>query len=305
MKIVCCFGGDAAQAAPWVADLQAALPSARVSTDDRGADYAVVWRPPADFLVGQTSLKAVFAAGAGVDALLALPWPAGVPLVRLEDAGMGAQMAEYVVHALLRAFRRFDAYAEQQQAGRWAPLPAERREHWPVGLLGHGMLGRAVGDAVRALGFPVVAWTRTARAGAGPDVFAGADGLDDFLARTRVLVDLLPLTDATRDLIDASLLAKLRPGAHFINVARGAHVVEADLLAALSSGRLAGATLDVCRDEPAPPHHAFWSHPKVVLTPHVAAQTLRPESVAQIVRGIKAFERGEAVAGVVERDRGY
>ena len=208
MKIVCCFGGGAADAAPWVADLAAALPEARVGTDVADADHAVVWRPPQAFFDGQPRLKAIFAAGAGVDALRALRLPPGVPVVRLEDAGMGAQMAEYVVHAVLHHVRRFDAYAAQQARRTWQPLPAERKADWPVGILGLGTLGRPVADALRALGFPVVGWTRTARP--GPGAYAGAEGLAPFLAATRILVNMLPLTPDTRDLVDGRVFAQLQ-----------------------------------------------------------------------------------------------
>jgi glyoxylate/hydroxypyruvate reductase A len=167
------------------------------------------------------------------------------------------------------------------------------------------VLGRPIAQAVRALGFPVAAWTRTPRDEPGIDTFSGAAGLDPFLARTRVLVDVLPLTAASRDLIDARLLAKLRAPAFFINVARGAHVVEADLLSALASGHLAGAALDVCRDEPAGPDHPFWSHPRISFTPHVAAMTLRHESIAQIAHKVMALERGEPIDGVISHERGY
>lgn len=303
MKIVCCFGAAPAETTPWVAELAAAMPAAQVSADALDADYAVVWRAPQAFFDRQTRLKAIFAAGAGVDALLAMRLPAGVPVIRLEDAGMGEQMAEYVVHAVLHHVRRFDAYAVLQAGRRWQPLPPERKADWPIGILGLGVLGRAVAQALRALGFPVSGWTRTPRG--EPGVHAGEAGLAPFLANTRILVDMLPLTPQTRDLIDARLFAQLKTPAYFINVARGDHVVEADLLAALDTGVLAGATLDVCRNEPARPDHPFWSHPNIVLTPHVAAMTLRHESVEQIVQKIEALERGAAVDGVVRPERGY
>lgn len=309
MKIVCCFGASPVEARPWIDDLAVAMPGAVVvggeGDDGLDADYAVVWRAPQHFFDRHLNLKAIFAAGAGVDALLSLALPSGVPIVRLEDAGMGEQMADYVVHALLRAFRRFDTYAALQAGRTWQPLPAERKADWPVGVLGLGVLGQAVAQAVRALGFPVAGWTRTPRDVPGIETFAGAAGFDPFLARTRVLVDVLPLTADTRDLVDAKVFARLRPAAHFINVARGAHVVEADLLEALASGHLAGAALDVCRDEPARPHHAFWRHPRIALTPHIAAMTLRRESVAQIAFKIGALERAEPIDGVISHERGY
>jgi len=303
MKIVCSIGAGPAEAEPWVAEIARALPEAQVSVDAVDADYAVVWRAPQAFFDRQTRLKAVFNAGAGVDAVLSMRLPPGVQVIRIEDAGMGAQMAEYVVHAVLRHVRRFNRYAALQASRTWRPLPPEQKADWPVGILGMGALGRPVADALRALGFPVLGWTRTPRDEAG--IHAGEAGLAPFLAGTRILVDMLPLTPQTRDLIDARVFAQLKAPAYFINVARGDHVVEADLLAALDAGTLAGATLDVCRNEPAPADHPFWTHPHIVLTPHVAAVTLRSESVAQIVEKITVLQRGATVSGLVLPDRGY
>ncbi|MBH9576804.1 2-hydroxyacid dehydrogenase [Inhella proteolytica] len=291
----------------WAAELQQALgPGATVEPWQAGqapADYAVLWKPPAEFLSAQPRLKALFAAGAGVDALRTLPLPAGVPLVRLEDAGMGVQMAEYVLHALLRWYRGFDRYANQAAAAAWWPQPPQRKADWTVGLLGYGQLAQPVAQALRGLGFPVQAWARSARAADLP-LFAGPEGLAPFLRSSRVLVALLPLTEATRGLINTELLNQLPDQAYLINVARGGLVVEADLLAALDSGHLAGAALDVCTPEPAPPNHPFWRHPRIQLTPHIAAATLREEAVAQIAAKIRALEAGQPISGVVGAD-GY
>lgn len=306
MEIACCFGADPAQAAPWVSDLRAALPAARVHDGPCDtADYAVVWRAPQAFFDRATRLRAIFVAGAGVDAMLALRLPPGVPVIRLQDAGMGAQMVEYVVQAVLYRFRGFDRYAQQQAAGRWQPHGPESHADWPIGILGLGTLGWPVAQALRQLGFPVAGWRRTPQPAGGVQVHHGPDGLQRLLAGTRVLIDMLPLTAETRDLIDASVFRALRRPACFINVARGDHVVEADLLAALDDGTLAGATLDVCRGEPAGPDHPFWAHPRIVFTPHIAAATLRPPAVAQIVAGIAACERGDTAPGVVQLDQGY
>ena len=292
MKIVCSFGAGPAESRPWIDDLALALPGAVVVGDegDQGADadYAVVWRAPQHFFDRHRHARRQ-----------------RERQQRIEDAGMGEQMADYVVHALLRYFRRFDTYAALQAGRTWQPLPAERKADWPVGVLGLGVLGQAVARAVQALGFPVAGWTRTPRDVAGIETHAGPAGFGPFLARTRVLVDVLPLTADTRDLIDAKVFAGLRSPAYFINVARGAHVVESDLLEALASGHLAGAALDVCRDEPARPHHPFWRHPRIALTPHIAAMTLRRESVAQIAFKIGALERSEPIDGVISHERGY
>ncbi|MBB5205596.1 glyoxylate/hydroxypyruvate reductase A [Inhella inkyongensis] len=299
IHLTVCKPGDAGV---WAQALQAALGAGfAVSAWEDGAppaDYAVVWKPSAAFFAQQTQLKALFAAGAGVDGLLALKPPAHIPLIRLEDAGMGVQMAEYVLHALLRWFRRFDRYAEQAARAEWQPLAPERKADWPVGLLGYGALGQPVAQALRALGFPVQAWVRSARPADIP-LFAGPDQLPAFLRRSRVLVAMVPLTPETARLLNAERLALLPQGAYLINVARGGLVDEAALLAALDSGHLAGAALDVCTPEPAPPEHPFWKHPKVALTPHISAATLREESIQQISAKLQALLRGEAVSGVV------
>lgn len=299
MRVAVCLPEGAAR---WAAELQQALgPQAVVQAWQAGqapADYAVLWKPPAEFLVAQPRLKALFAAGAGVDGLRALALPPGVPLVRLEDAGMGVQMAEYVLHALLRWYRGFDRYAAQAAAASWAPRPPQRKQDWRVGLLGYGQLAQPVAQALRGLGFPVQAWTRRPRAADLP-LFSGPTGLAPFLRSSRVLVALLPLTEATHGLLNAERLALLPDQAYLINVARGGLLVEADLLAALERGQLAGAALDVCTPEPAPPEHPFWRHPRIQLTPHIAAATLREEAVAQIAAKIRALEAGQPIGGVV------
>lgn len=295
-------------AASWIPGLQAALPGATVSLWEPGApqaDFAVVWKPPQQLLNEQTGLKAIFNTGAGVDALMKLDLPKGVPVIRLDDAGMSVQMAEYVCHALIRHFREFDGYEADVAHGKWSFRKPRSRLDYPVGVLGLGVLGERVAKAVALFDFPVNGWSRSPKAVPGIQSFSGEDQLDAFLAASRVVVCLLPLTPDTENLLNAERLAKIRSGGYVINVARGAHVVDADLIAALDSGHLAGATLDVFRIEPLPKDHAFWSHPKITLTPHTSARTLRSESIAQIAFKIGALERGEPVAGRVDAARGY
>ena len=293
---------------PWFEALRKELPQAQLEAWSRGAqpaDYAIVWAPPQQFFDEQTQLKAVFNMGAGVDALLKRKIAAQLPIVRLNDAGMGVQMAEYVCHALIRHTRQFDVFEAQALAGQWhEPVPLERG-HYPVGILGMGVLGERVARAVAALDFPVLAWSRSAKQVAGVKSLFGATQLPAFLAQTRVLVNLLPLTPETENLLNRTTLTQLLPGAYLINVARGRHVVEEDVLALLDSGHLAGATLDVFRTEPLPPEHAFWRHPRVTVTPHIAGRTLVPETVAQIAGKIRALEAGLPIEGMVDRSRGY
>ena len=293
---------------PWLQDLRTALPDADISLWHPGAapaDYAIVWRPPQAFFDQQPQLKAVFNIGAGVDALLRLNLAPATHIIRLDDAGMGAQMAEYVCHALIRHYRQFAAYDAQQNAAVWQQREVSLRSAMPVGIMGLGVLGQRVARAVAQFDFPVNGWSRSPKDLSGLRCFHGAEGLHDFLAASRVLVSVLPATPDTRNLINRDTLSRLQPGGYLINVARGAHLVDDDLLALLDSGHLAGATLDVFRTEPLPPTHPFWRHPRIRLTPHTSARTLLDESVAQIAHNIGLLECGQTPPGVVRTSQGY
>ncbi|QJE00067.1 glyoxylate/hydroxypyruvate reductase A [Massilia forsythiae] len=306
------YRGDG-QIEPWARDFAAALPHAETVAWEEGAstpwgpyDYAVLWSPCPALLDTLAQVKAVFLMGAGVDAILKfgdlLP---PVPLIRLGDAGMAEQMAEYVAHAVLRYYRRFDEHEQQARQGIWRPLPPRDKSAFTVGVLGMGKLGMPVLRTLRQLGFPVRGWSRTPKDAPGVDCYAGMAALDDFLAGTRVLVSMLPLTPQTNNLLDRARLARLPQGAYLINVARGAQVAEPDLLALIRAGHLAGATLDVFRNEPLPAPHPFWGEPRISITPHIAALTIREEAVRQIAAKIALLERGETVADLVDRNRGY
>lgn len=306
MKITFCCTGTEPE--PWLAGLRAALPQAEVELWQAGAspaDYAVVWAPPQQFFDEQVQLKAVFAIGAGVDALLKLRLPAEVSFVRLDDAGMAVQMAEYVCHAVIRHFRELDLYAADTSQGRWTVHPSHQRADFPVGVMGLGVLGQRVAQALRHFEFPVNGWSRTAKELDGVHGFHGAEQFNAFLAASRILVNLLPLTAETVNILNRDTLSRLQPGGYVINVARGAHLVDDDLLVLLNRGQLAGATLDVFRTEPLPLAHPFWRHPRITLTPHTSARTLRETSIAQIVGKMAALGRGEPVAGLVDVGRGY
>lgn len=293
---------------PWLTGLRAALPQAEIELWAPGApaaDYAVVWAPPQQFLDEQPQLKALFNIGAGVDALMQLKLPPKARVVRLDDAGMSVQMAEYVCHALIRHFREFDHYEADVAQGKWSYRRPRLRAECPVGIMGLGVLGQRVARAVAQFEFPVMGWSREIKQVEGVECFAGAAQLPAFLAASKVLVCLLPLTDDTRDILRFETLSQLQIGGYLINVARGAHLVEQDLLNLIDSGHLAGASLDVFRQEPLPASHPFWAHPKITVTPHTSARTLRDESIAQIVSKMRALERGEPVAGVVDRNKGY
>ncbi len=250
--------------------------------------------------------RAIFNLGAGVDALLAIDTlPADVPVVRLEDAGMAAQMAEYAVLAVLREFRDADHYVRAQRAGHWSPLDRRDKAAFGVGILGAGVLAQAVVRALSPFDFPLATWSRSAHAIPGAESYAGRSALSAFLARSRMAIALLPSTEATRGLLDAAAFAALPAGAHVVNLGRGDLIVEADLVAALDRGHLGHATLDVFRDEPLPPSHPFWHHSGITITPHVSAVTLVAEAAAQVAAKLRALERGMQVTGVVDRSKGY
>lgn len=296
---------------PWLAALNAALPDADIRVWQEGdhapADYAVVWKPPLALVQGRTDLKAVFNLGAGVDAILQLgdALPPNVPIVRLDDAGMAVQMAEYVTHAVLRYFRRLDAFETQARDGKWRFLKPHNKDDFTVGILGLGVLGSRIAEMLGQFGFPLRGWSRSMKALPGVRCFAGAEGFDTFLEGTRVLVCVLPLTTETSDILNRATLGKLPRGAYLINVARGAHLVEEDLSALVQEGQIAAATLDVFRQEPLPPEHPFWQEPQITITPHISALTLRDDSVRQIAAKIHALELGAPIAGIVDRLRGY
>ena len=306
MRVTVCCANTKIES--WLDGLRAALPGATIEAWQPGApvaDHAVVWAPPQQFLDEQAGLKGIFNIGAGVDALMKLRLPASARVVRLDDAGMSVQMAEFVCHAVIRHFRELDGYEADVAQGRWSYRKPRSRAEFPVGVMGLGVLGVRVARALRQFDFPVLGWSRSPKTIDGVECFAGPAQLDAFLVRTRILVCLLPLTPDTEGVMNRANLAKLQPGAYVINVARGAHLVDEDLIALLDNGHLAGAALDVFRTEPLPAEHPFWRHPKIAVTPHTSARTLREESIAQIAAKMLAMERGEPVPGVVDPGRGY
>ena len=309
MKIL--FYSDAEDHAYLLAGLRAALPRADFRFwfpgDNDPADYAMVWNAPIEMFAGRKGLKAIFNLAAGANSLLGMgdAIPADTPIIRLEDAGMGAQMAEYVTHAVLHYYRRFDVYAAQQAKRVWQFQNIRDKREFTVGIMGIGVLGMRVAEALRQFDFPVRGWSRSRKRLPGISCYASNDELGDFLTGTRVLVCMLPLTEETKNILNRDNLGKLRYGAYLINVARGAHLVDDDLLALLESGHLAGATLDAFREEPLPPEHPFWQAPGIQITPHRAALGNRDAIVRHVVEKLMMFENGEAVSGIVDRWKGY
>ena len=301
----CCADTNADE---WLPGLRAALPEATITLWQGGAPparYAIVWQPPKQFFAEQPQLRALFNIGAGVDALMGPHLSPQTLVVRLNDAGMADQMAEYVCHALIRHFREFAAYERDMAQRQWTSRESLPREQFPVGVMGLGALGERVARAVAVFGFPVLGWSRSAKQIAGVECFSASQGFAPFLRGTRVLVNMLPLTAETENILNRATLSQLQPGALLINVARGGHLVEEDLQPLLDSGQLAAAVLDVFRQEPLPADHPFWADPRITITPHTAARTLFQETVAQISGKLRALERGEAIAGMVDMQRGY
>lgn len=299
----------------WLSGLQSRLPTANIRQWRRGdtqpADYALVWQPPQEMLASRIELKGVFALGAGVDAILDQErrypgtLPAGVPLVRLEDAGMSLQMQEYVVATVLRYFRRMDEYQLQQQQKLWQPLEPHQHDKFTVGILGAGVLGKRVAQKLIEFGFTVRCWSRTPKCIEGVTSFVGKEKLPAFIQGTQLLINLLPNTPETAGILNQSLFSQLNANAYIINIARGAHLLERDLLAAMSAGQVAAATLDVFAEEPLSSMHPFWSHPRMTITPHIAAITLPEVAMDQVVANIQIIEAGREPVGLVDVVRGY
>ena len=273
--------------------------------DPADVRYLVAWVPPDDIATTFPNLELVFSVGAGVDQFDASKVPPHIPLVRMLEPGIAETMVEYVTMAVLALHRDLLPFIAQQKAQVWREIritPAKRRR---VGVMGLGQLGQAVLERLTAFGFPLLGWNRSPREIDGVTCYAGMETLPDFLAQTDILVCLLPLTDETRGILNADLFARLPRGASLVNVGRGLHLVEADFLAALDSGALSGAVLDVAEPEPLPAGHPFWSHPRILVTPHNASMTTPDTAVDFVLDVIARHRRGEELPGRVDRRRGY
>ena len=275
--------------------------------DARAIDVALVWKPPHGALATLPNLKLIASLGAGVEQLLADPkLPRNVPITRLVHPAMTEQMSEYVALGVMLGLRKVADYLGLQRGQRWVEiqrdvLPPSQRT---VGVLGLGELGA---DAVRklaALGYRVAGWSRTPKSLDGVDCRHGDDGLDAMLGAADAIACLLPLTPATRGIVNRATIGRMKPGVVFVNAARGGHVVDDDLLAALDDGRVGLAVLDVFNEEPLPAGHRYWSHPRVVLTPHIAALTL-PMMADVVLDGVKRLREGRPLRHLVDALQGY
>jgi len=274
--------------------------------DPAAIEFALVWTPPHGSLRRFPNLKAILNLGAGVDALLKdNDLPPGVPIVRMVDDDLAKSMAEYVLLHTLRYHREMPRVHAQQQAHDWTIFEAPTARYCRVGLMGLGGMGGEAARHLLAVDFDVAGWTRSPREMPGVDCFHGEEGLGPFLARSDILVCLLPLTPETEGILNRDLFARLPRGAYLINAGRGGHQVEPDILDALDSGQLAGATLDVFRTEPLPPDSPFWAHPKVTVTPHNAGIAHPRSAIRHVAESIRRVRAGEPLRHVVTREAGY
>ena len=315
MDVLLCGDIDAEEWERWRLALVAAMPEARwlspAEARQRAHEVlaAVVANPPPGSLQGLPKLALVQSLWAGVDRLLAdRTLPLDVPIARMVDPVMNRAMAETALWATLSLHRGYFDYARRQREGRWVQHDQRRADEVPVLVLGHGQMGQAVAATLAAQGYPVVAWRHTSAVAdtpAGARVVSGTEALRTELARADVVINLLPLTDSTRDLLDAGFFAAMRRGAAVVNLARGAHLVDADLLAALDAGQVGHAVLDVFRAEPLPADHAFWTHDQVTLLPHAAALTDARSAAEVAVANLRALQAGRPLKHLVDRRRGY
>ena len=299
------------KASSWVEHLKRQDPDLdlRVWPDDgppERVEFILSWKHPLGAFRKYPNLKCIASLGFGVDHILRDPdLPPGVPVTRLVDAAMTRAMSEYVLAAALNHTRHFIHFIRDQARGVWQARVPLHPSAVRVGIMGMGTLGRDAAGTLLSQGFPVAGWSRTPKQIEGVTSFAGPEGLDEFLARSDILVCLLPLTPATRNILDRRLFSRLPAGAYLINAARGDHLVEEDLIAATDSGRLSGACLDVFRTEPLPADHPFWGHPRIVVTPHIASLTYPGAVAPQIIANYHRVRAGQAPLNAIDLEKGY
>lgn len=273
--------------------------------DPAAVRYLVAWEPPENLTEAFPNLEVVFSVGAGVDQFDFSRIPLELPVVRMVESGLVAGMVEYATLAVLAAHRDLLTYVAQQREGVWNPIRVRTAGSRRVGVLGMGVLGQAVLTTLHGFGFQCAGWSRTARQLPGIESYAGEEGLDALLARTDILVCLLPLTEATGGILSMKVFERLPQGAVVVNVGRGGHLVEPDLLDALDGGHLSAAFLDVFAKEPLPASHPFWRHPRIMITPHIASMTQPETAVEAVLDNLRRHRAGLPLVGLVDRRRGY
>lgn len=267
--------------------------------------WLAAWDVQGDPIAAFPGLEVIFSTGAGIDQFDLSRIPAHVAVVRMVEPGIIEGMVEYAVMSVLALHRDLPGYMALQRQGLWQPTLARPAAERRIGVMGLGSLGQAVLERLAPFGFPLAGWSRSPRHLPGVETFAGNEGRAAFLARTDILLCLLPLTTETRGILDASLFAGLPAGSALVNVGRGGHLIAADLLAALDDGTLSWAMLDVSEPEPLPADHPLWRHPRIVLTPHVASQTRPETAVVALLENLRRHAAGAPLIGTVDRRRGY
>jgi glyoxylate/hydroxypyruvate reductase A len=296
---------------PWVYALKALDPELdiRVWPEDHprsDIELALTWAHPTGALKEYPNIGCISSMGAGVDHMLSDPeLPCDVPIVRLVDDNLIRDMTEYLLLAVLSHFRRFDVYQVNQSESTWHPMNPMAKQDCPVGIMGLGQLGKAAGRKLSEEGFPVLGWKSSPGDLPGIDTFHGKNQLSDFLGRTRILICLLPLTPSTRYILNLDTFSQLPREAYLINVGRGGHLKEDDLMTALDQGLLSGACLDVFETEPLGTDHPFWTHPKIRITPHVSSLTDTTSVAPQVLENIKRLRTGRPLLNPVNLKKGY
>ncbi|MEZ3499055.1 2-hydroxyacid dehydrogenase [Pantoea sp. KPR_PJ] len=273
--------------------------------DPQKTEIVIAWQPPENMMATFPNLKLLMSVGAGADQFDLTTLPPGLPVVRMIEPGLTQGMVEYVTFAVLALHRDMPRYLQQQREARWQPHSVRPAATRRVGVMGLGELGQAALTQLVSLGFDCAGWSRTPRALNGVACFYGAEQRDAFLARSDILVCLLPLTPETHGLLNRDLFSQLPPGAALVQAGRGAQLHHEDLLAALDGGLLSAAVIDVTDPEPLPPSHRFWHHPAIWLTPHIASQTQTISAAAALLENLRRYQRGEPMTGLIDRARGY
>lgn len=294
----------------WASLLAALAPGARfqqwpdVGNPDE-VEYLVAWQPPENIMQQFPNLKVLFSVGAGADQFDYASLPPTLPVVRMIEPGLTQGMVEYVTFAVLGLHRDMPRYLQQQRAGVWQAHPVQTAAKRRIGVMGLGTLGEAVLKPLVAMGFDCGGWSRTPRDLPGVRCWAGDEQLGEFLARSDILICLLPLTERTEGMLNADLFGQLPAGAALVQAGRGAQLNHQHLLDALDAGQLSAAVVDVTAPEPLPAEHRFWHHPQIWLTPHIASQTQPESAVVALLANIRRHQRGEPMVGVVDRQQGY
>ncbi|MDT0677095.1 2-hydroxyacid dehydrogenase [Autumnicola musiva] len=269
-------------------------------------EFALAWNHPRGLFKNYPNLKVVASMGAGVDHITSdKELPEHVKITKVVDDQLTTDMSDFVLSLVMDHTRRLSIYKDQKKEKSWNRTPYKRPRNVTVGIMGVGVLGSAVGEKLSANGFNVLGWAKSEKDKQDMNTYCGQEGLEEFLSKSNVLVCLLPLTSKTENILNADVFEKLPKGAYVINVARGEHLVEQDLLEMIGSGHLSGAALDVFREEPLPENHPFWENSEILITPHIASVTSAESVMPQIIENYERMKEGEPLKNVVERDKGY